>query len=553
MRGLYSGSVLANAGLGRRLALGFGAVILLMLALTVTGVSRIGKINDGVAAMVTDIYPQTVMVNQVKFELNQIARSMRNQLLVTTAPELKAEADTIAASSQAIDDTLTKFGKQPLSAQSRQLLAEVNRMRGVYQPALGNFLKLVADMQVEQARDLTLPEIAPLQDNYFKALDKLVAYQAQLMEQSGKEASAVAVNARYSMILLAALAAGLALLVAVLVTRGITRPLKRAIQVAEAVAAGDLTAQIDAKGSDEAAQLLQALKAMNGGLTMTVGQVRSSADSIYVASREIAAGNLDLSQRTEQQAAGLEEAASSMEQLTSTVKQTDDNARLANEMVGAASRHALRGGTVVGRVVETMGAIRESSKRIADIIGVIDGIAFQTNILALNAAVEAARAGEQGRGFAVVASEVRNLAQRSAGAAREIKVLIGDSVEKISGGGLLVDEAGKTMADIVSSVQQVATIMAEISSASREQSAGIEQVNQAIAQMDYMTQQNAALVEQAAAAAQSMQQQTVRLGEAVAVFKLETPEAAVAAAVAAAARAGQAGGSRSVPLLNLVM
>jgi methyl-accepting chemotaxis protein len=307
---------------------------------------------------------------------------------------------------------------------------------------------------------------------------------------------------------------------AIWITGSITRPLNEAVAVARQVAQGDLTTRIDPVTTDETGQLLQALKEMNDSLARTVGEVRNSTETIATASGEIASGNLDLSSRTEAQASSLEETASSMEELTQTVKQNADNARQANQLVVSASDVAVKGGQVVGQVVETMGSIKESSRKIVDIIGVIDSIAFQTNILALNAAVEAARAGEQGRGFAVVATEVRNLAQRSAGAAKEIKALIGDSVEKVDAGSKLVDEAGETMNEIVTSVKQVADIMSEITAASQEQSSGIEQVNQAIGQMDEMTQQNAALVEEAAAAAQSMQDQAGSLSLAVSVFKL---------------------------------
>ncbi len=330
---------------------------------------------------------------------------------------------------------------------------------------------------------------------------------------------------------------GVSIAGAVLISRSITGPLQEALQAAQRVAAGDLSNRVDQRFSDEPGQLLQALEAMNGSLSRTVGQVRSSTQSITVASREIAAGNFDLSSRTEAQASSLEETASAMKELTSTVKQNADNARQANQLVVSASAFAVQGGQVVGRVVETMGSINASSRKIVDIVDVIDSIAFQTNILALNAAVEAARAGEQGRGFAVVASEVRGLAQRSASAAREIKAMIGDSVERVDAGSKLVDEAGATMEKIVTSVKQVVDLMSEIAAASQEQSLGIEQVNQAITQMDEVTQQNAALVEEAAAAAGSLEEQAASLVREVGVFKLDA--GAAASALAAPAHPGR--------------
>jgi len=312
----------------------------------------------------------------------------------------------------------------------------------------------------------------------------------------------------------------LAVVLGFLLMSAIVAPLKKAVDIADAVASGDLTSRIEVDSNNETGRLLQALKTMNDNLVELVGKVRMSTDQIATASSEIAAGNSDLSQRTEEQASSLEETASSMEELTSTVKQNADNARQANQLASGASEIAVKGGMVVGQVVQTMSSINESSKKIVDIISVIDGIAFQTNILALNAAVEAARAGEQGRGFAVVATEVRTLAQRSAAAAKEIKELINASVSKVADGTRLVDEAGATMDEIVSAVKRVTDIMSEISAASQEQSSGIEQVNQAVTQMDEVTQQNAALVEEATAAAESMQEQAQALTHAVTVFKL---------------------------------
>lgn len=342
------------------------------------------------------------------------------------------------------------------------------------------------------------------------------------MENSGVDAENTYQNSTDIVAGIAVLAIFLAGGFAYLTTRSITAPLNRAVAIAKVIASGDLTSHITVDSSDETGQLLQALKEMNASLVNIVAQVRTGTDTIASASTQIAAGNLDLSSRTEEQAGSLEETAASMEELTSTVKQSADNARQANQLAATASEVAQKGGDVVSQVVDTMASINQSSQKIVDIISVIDSIAFQTNILALNAAVEAARAGEQGRGFAVVASEVRNLAQRSAAAAKEIKILIDDSVGKVSNGSQLVGKAGSTMSEVVASVQRVTDIMSEITAASQEQSAGIEQVNHAINQMDEVTQQNAALVEEATAAAHSMQDQAKNLSSLVGVFRLDS-------------------------------
>ena len=351
-------------------------------------------------------------------------------------------------------------------------------------------------------------------------LNEIIKLNNGVADASVKDGSAAVVRSESLMVILGLLASALGIGCAAYITRAITHPINSAVKVAQTVASGDLTSRIDVHTTEETGQLLQALKDMNSSLVSIVGQVRSGTETIATASSEIASGNLDLSSRTEEQASSLEETASSMEELTSTVRQNADNAQQANQLALSASGVAVKGGAVVRKVVETMDAINDSSRKIVDIISVIDGIAFQTNILALNAAVEAARAGEQGRGFAVVASEVRNLAQRSAAAAREIKQLIGDSVDRVNVGSKLVDEAGLTMGQIVDSVKKVADIMAEISAASQAQSAGIGDIGVAIGSMDQMTQQNSALVEEASAAAESLQEQAVQLGVALAVFKL---------------------------------
>ena len=326
----------------------------------------------------------------------------------------------------------------------------------------------------------------------------------------------------------------IAILMGFLIARSIGRPLATSIKIADAVARGDLTTELVPEGADEMTQLQQALQDMVLSLRKVVTTVRVGIDSVAVASGEIASGNQDLSTRTEQQASNLEQTAASMEQLSSTVKQNTESARQANQLAAAASEVAGRGGHAVGQVVDTMGEIQASSRKIAEIIGVIDGIAFQTNILALNAAVEAARAGEQGRGFAVVAGEVRNLAQRSAQAAREIKSLIADSVDKVESGSRQVTEAGKTMRDLVDQVRRVTDLLGEIASATLEQNSGIGLVNNAVNQLDQMTQQNAALVEQSAAAASSLREQAGQLAQAVAIFKLGRHESRKAIAAAQA-------------------
>ncbi|MGO0792066.1 methyl-accepting chemotaxis protein [Herbaspirillum seropedicae] len=398
----------------------------------------------------------------------------------------------------------------------------MNMVKGIYADAQGNFTKR-ADPDLAQARELMhnhayhvyKAKIMRPVDEFFALLD---ARTAEQVESARAQATQMA-TLFYSLIAIALVVLACTLM---LVYHAIRNPLAHAASVARRVAHGDLTAQIDPEIKGETGELLEALTIMQSGLQTIVLDVRNGAQYINTSANEIASGTLDLSSRTEQQASSLEETASSMEELTSTVKQNAGNARLASELANTASGVAVRGGEVVARVVDTMGAINESSKRIVDIIAVIDGIAFQTNILALNAAVEAARAGEQGRGFAVVATEVRSLAQRSAAAAKEIKTLIDNSVSKVEAGSTLVNEAGSTMREVVESVQRVTEIITGISNASQEQASGIEQIQQAINQMDQVTQQNAALVEQASAASESMQMQAHKLTDLVGAFKTPT-------------------------------
>ncbi|PHV51016.1 methyl-accepting chemotaxis protein [Janthinobacterium sp. BJB301] len=380
-----------------------------------------------------------------------------------------------------------------------------------------------------------------------RELDQQIATQSVQMRTAAEAAMARAHDTSVLIIALGLVGGVLSLVTAWFISSGILRPLRHAVKVARKVAGGDLSEHIRVDSRDEVGQLLQALKDMNASLITIVGEVRGGTHEIAGASGEIAAGNLDLSQRTQAQASSLERTAASMDELTGTVKQNADNARQANQLAQSAAAVAGKGGTVVAQVVDTMSSINASSKKIVDIIGVIDAIAFQTNILALNAAVEAARAGEQGRGFAVVAAEVRTLAQRSAGAAKEIKQLIGDSVERVDAGARLVDTAGSTMREIVASVHRVTDIMGEISMASGEQLSGIEQVNAAIVQMEQVTQQNAALVEQASTAAASMQQRATLLSGTVGIFKLSRDQVSAQATHGISLVAGQAAHAISAP------
>ena len=515
---------IGNWKIGTRLAGGLGLSLVFMVGMSIVGIGNLGKLNDGTGDLAADKVPKVIEAYEAVGGVNDIARAMRNAMLSTDAETVRKELKRVEDKKAEIAgrlDKLTKLISDDTDAESKARLKAVLEARERYEVVQTAFIAKSAD-QAKRDENVVylLTTVRKEQTAYLNSLTDLVKYQTEAVARASTEAKAAYVGARNMMIALTVIAAALAAVVVYWITRSITHPLNRAVGVAEAVASGDLTQRIECDTADETGQLLRALKNMTESLARTVGRVRAGSDTISTASSEIASGNLDLSSRTEQQASSLEETASSMEELTSTVTQNAENARQATTLVVSASDFAAKGGKVVGEVVITMGAIKASSHRIVDIIGVIDGIAFQTNILALNAAVEAARAGEQGRGFAVVASEVRNLAQRSAAAAREIKALIGESVETVDAGARLVDEAGATMEGIVKAVRQVADIMTQISAASQEQSSGIAQVNQAIVSIDDVTQQNAALVEEAAAAAQSMRDQAEMLAEAVSVFRL---------------------------------
>jgi methyl-accepting chemotaxis protein len=510
--------------IGTRLSGGFIIVLALLATMMAIGIWRLSDVAAETRSMM-----ETPLAKERLAE--EWARNVAGGVRRTTAiakssdPSLEGLFAADARDSTARNNEIAKVFEPLVSGEEeKRLMAEVGEARKGFIATRDAVAKAKREGKPDEADRVFEKEFMPFSAQYVQRMQALLDFQRRAIDAAAKTIDAHAARARLHMAILGIAALLVGAVLTWMLTRSITHPLASAAGLADAVARGDLSQRLEVEGRDEIASLMTSLGGMNASLHQMVTQVRQSADSIQTASSEVATGNQDLSQRTEQTASNLQQAASSMEQLTGTVRQSADSARQANQLATSAAEVAARGGVAVSQVVVTMDEINASSKKIVDIIGVIDGIAFQTNILALNAAVEAARAGEQGRGFAVVASEVRSLAQRSAAAAKEIKGLIGASVEKVEGGSRLVTDAGKTMTEIVSSVQRVSDIIGEITAASAEQSEGIGQVNGSVTQLDQMTQQNAALVEQSAAAAESLKEQAGRLAEVVSTFKLVSSE-----------------------------
>ena len=516
-------SVFTNMNIGLRLSMGFGMTMVLLAAIIGVSLLAMAGMQQRVDTILQDRYRKVTDATEVKYNVAVIHQLLRSAIIAAEYQGENAVAREIKPVRERNAALLAELGKSLADPAARRTLDDINKASASDQANEKELFSLLNQGSLTEARSLLNATIRLSEQEYVKSLSALVDQQSRSMAHESQLSSAAYVSARLKLLLMGAAALVLGGAGAVLLVRDLLRQLgcepREASRIASRIADGDLAVHIDAN-SGNADSLLSALRAMRDHLVEMVGQVRSSTEEIATSSAEIADGNLELSQRTEQQASSLEETAASIEQLTSTVQQNAENAREANQLAIKASSVATEGGAVVARVVQTMSAIDASSNKISDIIGVIDGIAFQTNILALNAAVEAARAGEQGRGFAVVATEVRSLAQRSAAAAHEIKALIGGSVQQVKLGSALVADAGVTMTAIVDRVGHVTSIMSEILNASTEQTNGIRQVNAAVIEIDGVTQQNAALVEQAAAAAGAMQEQAARLAELVAVFKL---------------------------------
>ena len=517
----------------------FGLLIALIIGITVYAIQMMKDDSAAFSNYIQGIQARADAANKVRLAVDERAIAARNLTLVTSPEDVVQEKAAVERAAGDVRKHLAELqelaGKPGVSAEVRAKVDAIARIESQYEPVAMAILGMVLDNQREAAVTKMNAECRPLLAALMRATAEYSTFTAGRSLEMIKEAEAATAQRQLVLIVGGVLVTALACWAALLIVRAIVRPLNQAVDLIGEIAQGDISREIKVDTKDEFGRLLLALSGMQQSLVSLVSSVRQGAEGVSTASAEIAQGNMDLSARTESQASALEETASSMEELGTTVRQNADNASQANQLAQSASGVAQQGGQVVEQVVETMRGISDSSQRIAEIITVIDGIAFQTNILALNAAVEAARAGEQGRGFAVVASEVRSLAGRSAEAAKEIKQLIEESVQRVSAGSQLADRAGSTMNNVVSSIRRVTDIVGEISAASSEQSAGVGQVGEAVTNIDHATQQNAALVEQMSAAASSLKSQAQDLVHAVSIFKLGAADAALRPAAGALA------------------
>jgi methyl-accepting chemotaxis protein len=512
---------LRNIRIGTRLGIGFGILLTMLIAMLAVSVATSENSRNNLIDGMNTANAKVELANAMRAALLEGAVSMRNIGILSDLAAMEGEQGKVRSSRQRYSEARDKLAALGLSDAEKNIVSNITQIESGLTAPFAEAMQLAVAFDVEGASKVIANRINPQMKRTLDEINLLIELQQAAVRDVIGADTAVRHRLMAVLFALSALALLIGVCSAVVVTRSITRPLRSAVSAAQTVADGELGMQIDVDGADEVSELLLTLKEMNLRLVGIVSDVRGGAASIALASQQIASGNADLASRTEEQACSLEKTASSVEQLSATVKQNEANAHLANQLAVAAANTAVRGGTVMSKVIETMRAINASARMIVDIISVIDGIAFQTNILALNAAVEAARAGEQGRGFAVVASEVRNLAQRSAAAAKEIKTLIDNSVQQVDIGGELVDEAGGTMREVVESIKRVADIVAEISAASQEQTAGIEQVSQAMAHIDEVTQRNAALVEQSASASQAMREQAGNLVRTIGAFRID--------------------------------
>jgi methyl-accepting chemotaxis protein len=509
-----------NLKVGVRLGIAFGLVVALLVVVGITSIMKISNIKNGITSIVEDRYVKVRLAYDVRDGVNDQIKYLRGIVIDTHRPENNVKRfQQLAEATDRTNSAMKKIEAIQITAVGKKKIAGLLDASHLFEQQKDQLVALVKSGDLEASSTFVLKKITDTQNTYLDSANAFAASQSEQLQNEGISIIADGSTAIMVTLIFSAVAIVASIILGFLLTRSIVRPLNEAVEIAGKVAAGDLSTHIEVKSADETSVLMRALQSMNDNLLTIVTDVRAGSDTIAVASNQISSGNLDLSSRTEQQASSLEETASAMEQMTSTVKHNAENAREANKLVANTSDVAKEGGVVMEQVIEKMEAIALSSKKIVDIISVIDSIAFQTNILSLNAAVEAARAGEQGRGFAVVASEVRNLAQRSASAAKEIKVLIEDSVAKVDEGSRLVSHAGSTIGEVVNSVKSVADIMSEITIASSEQSSGISEINLAITQMEAVTQQNAALVQEASAASQALQEQAERLAQSMSVFK----------------------------------